>query len=166
MNEQQLQRAVEQTLVLRIFDRSEMDAALERSNGRRGIHTLRRVLTCLSDEAAPIASELEHKFLDLVRAAALPHPVVNGHIGELQVDFHWPDQRVVVETDGRKTHGHEIAFHRDRDRDLYLQERGWRVIRLTWRQVTEEPERVAELLSRLLAELGFGRAGLGRGALA
>jgi very-short-patch-repair endonuclease len=84
----------------------------------------------------------------------------------LEVDFHWPPFKLVVETDGKATHGHPIAFHRDRDRDLYLQERGWRVLRLTWRQVTEEPQRVVALLRRLFAELGFGRAGLGRGALA
>ncbi len=88
--------------------------------------------------------------LDLIRRARLPFPVVNGHVGMLQVDFHWPAHRLVVETDGRATHGHAIAFHRDRDRDLYLQERGWRVIRITWRQVRDEPQRIAAVLRRHL----------------
>ena len=157
---------MERTIELRIFDRTAMDAALRTSRGKRGTGKLRQVLTDLLDEAPPTSSELEQRFLELVRAACLPDPVINGHIGELQVDFHWPDHKLVVETDGRATHGHIIASHRDRDRDLYLQERGWRVLRLTWRQIVYEPQRVVELLGRLLAELGFGRAGLRGGALA
>ena len=166
LNERRLGRALERTLELNLFDRNEIDFALERSNGRRGIGRLRRLLAELSDEPPPNADTFERRFLALVRAAALPYPVVNGHIGDLQVDFHWPDHKLVVETDGKATHGHPIAFHRDRDRDLYLQERGWRVIRLSWRQVVYEPQRVVALLGRLFAELGFGGAGLGGGALA
>jgi very-short-patch-repair endonuclease len=165
VTERQLQRALERTVELRVFDRDAMHAALANSRGKRGTGRLRRLLAHLLDEAPPTSSELERRFLDLVRTASLPHPTVNGHIGELQVDFNWPDHKLVVETDGRATHGHAIAFHRDRNRDLYLQERGWRVIRLSWRQVVDEPQRVAAMLGRLLAELGFGRPSLGGGAL-
>ena len=150
MNERQLTRALERTVALRIFDRTAMDAALRRSKGKRGTGRLRRVLADLGDEAPPTASELERRFLQLVQTAGLPYPVVNGHVGELQVDFHWPEHELVVETDGRATHGHAIAFHRDRDRDLHLQARGWRVIRLSWRQIVYEPERVVSVLRKWL----------------
>ena len=142
--------ALERTLELNAFDRIALDGVLTRSNGRRGIGRLRRLLAELPEEPLPNANKFERRFLDLVRAAGLPYPVVNGHIGELQVDFHWPDERVAVETDGRATHGHAIAFHRDRDRDLTLALEDWHVIRLSWRQVLYEPDRVAHALRRRL----------------
>jgi very-short-patch-repair endonuclease len=150
LNARQLGYALERTLELRIFDGDAMDAALETSKGRRGTGSLRDLLTELGDEAPPTRRELERRFLKLVKAARLPRPIVNGYVGELEVDFHWPDRRVVVETDGRGTHVHEIAFHRDRDRDLTLALSDWHVIRLTWRQVVNQPERVVAVLRRRL----------------
>jgi very-short-patch-repair endonuclease len=148
--ERELRRALERSLELNIFDRIALDAVLERSSGRRGTGMLRRVLTDLSDEPLPIDSELERRFLELVRAAGLPDPVVNGQIGLLRVDFYWPDHKLVVETDGQAVHSHGIAFRRDRDRDLALTLEGWHVIRLSWRQVVDEPERIAATLRRHL----------------
>ena len=150
VNKRQLGRALERTLELNLFDRKTVDGVLESSNGRRGIGRLRRLLAELPNEPLPNANTFERRLLELVRAGGLPFPVVNGHIGALQVDFHWPDQRVAVETDGRGTHGHAIAFHRDRDRDLTLALADWHVIRLTWRQVLYEPDRVTTALRRLL----------------
>jgi very-short-patch-repair endonuclease len=154
LNQRQLGYALERTLELRIFDGDTMDAALETSKGRRGTGSLRHLLADLGDETPPTRRELERRFLKLVKAARLPHPIVNGYVGELEVDFHWPDHRVVVETDGRETHAHEIAFHRDRDRDLTLALSDWHVIRLTWRQVVNQPERVVAVLRRRLFTSG------------
>jgi very-short-patch-repair endonuclease/predicted transcriptional regulator of viral defense system len=150
MNERQLRRALERTLELRLFDGHAVDAVLKTSNGRRGTGLLRRILADLADEAPPTRQELERRFLELVTRARLPYPIVNGRIGELEVDFHWPEHRVVVETDGGATHGHVVAFHRDRDRDLTLALADWHVIRLTWRQVLYEPQRVVTALRRLV----------------
>ena len=68
----------------------------------------------------------------------------------LRVDFLWRDARLIVETDGHATHGTREAFERDRLRDQRLIAAGWRVVRITWRQLTEEPERVARLIVGLL----------------
>ena len=146
----ELGRALERSLELSLFDGDALEDVLTASNGRRGTGLLRQLLADLHDAAAPVASELERRFLELVRKARLPHPIVNGHIGELQVDFHWPAYRIVVETDGRATHGHAIAFRRDRARDLDLDLADWHVIRLTWRQIVGEPERVTAALRRRL----------------
>jgi hypothetical protein len=42
------------------------------------------------------------------------------------------------------------AFQRDRRRDAELTVAGHRVVRFAWRQVTHEPGRVSETLTRLL----------------
>jgi very-short-patch-repair endonuclease len=149
--EREVRRLLEQSLVLQIFDARAFDEVLEGADGRCGTSILRRLLAELNDEPAPTSSELERLLLDLVRAARLERPIVNGYVEGLQVDFHWPVQRLVVEVDGRRFHGHTVAIERDRDRDLRLQPAGCRVARLTWRQVVNEPERVAHLLQRLLS---------------
>jgi very-short-patch-repair endonuclease len=95
-------------------------------------------------------SELEHRFLRLCRRHHLPIPEINARIGSLTVDFLWRERRLVVETDGYRYHRGRVAFEDDRARDLVLREQGFEVIRLTYRQLTEEPERVAEVLTRLL----------------
>jgi very-short-patch-repair endonuclease len=147
----ELKRALEQSLHLRIFDRRAMDATLGRATGRRGAGMLRRMLDELLDEPPVLKSELERAFLDLVREARLPRPIVNGYVAGHEVDFHWPTERLVVEADGRAAHGHALAFEEDRRRDLELASAGWQVVRVTWRQVTEEPERVTAMLAQTIA---------------
>jgi len=56
-----------------------------------------------------------------------------------------------VETDGRATHGTRQAFEGDRARSAELTIMGYRVLRFTWRQLTEQPGWVAQTV---LAALG------------
>jgi very-short-patch-repair endonuclease len=70
-----------------------------------------------------------------------------------EVDFHWPAAKLIVETDGARTHATAIAFERDRQRDLDLKLAGWEVIRITWRQLRDQPERVVALLRAKLGGL-------------
>jgi very-short-patch-repair endonuclease len=148
----ELRRVLERALILRLFDRRALDAALERATGRRGTGILRRVLEGL-DDTPPTRSELERRFLQLLRDASLPSPITNGQVNGYEVDFHWPDARLIVETDGRATHDNPFAFERDRQRDFDLSLAGWTVIRITWRQLRDEPERVIALLHAKLRRL-------------
>ncbi len=61
----------------------------------------------------------------------------------IEVDFVWRDRRLIVEVDGYAFHRSPAAFERDRERDVLLQTRGWRVMRFTWRQVTQRAAWVA-----------------------
>ena len=100
---------------------------------------------------APTRSSLERRFLKLLRDAGLPRPLVNQRVGPFEVDFLWPDLRVIVETDGWAAHGHRRAFESDRARDAALQAAGYLVVRITWRRLTEEPIKVAAELAQVLA---------------
>ena len=79
---------------------------------------------------------------------------MNAHIevdgGLLEVDFVWPDKRLVVETDGHAVHGTRFAFERDRRRDQRLLLEGWRVARFTWRQLADRPAEVGRTVTGLL----------------
>lgn len=101
-------------------------------------------------EADRTRSELEHLFLRLCKQYSLPMPEVNARINSLIVDFVWRERRLIVETDGYKYHSGREAFEDDRDRDLKLKALGFEVVRLSYRQVVDEPTRVADLLTAIL----------------
>jgi hypothetical protein len=100
-------------------------------------------------------SELEDRFLTFLEVHDHPRPEVNAalHLAGrwFEVDFLWREQRLIVELDGHETHRTRAAFERDRERDRLLQAHGWRVVRITWRQLHETPEAVARDLSVILA---------------
>ena len=97
--------------------------------------------------------------LTLIRRAGLPEPKVNHPLGRYVIDFAWPREQVLVETDGYATHGHRTAFERDRARDATLHAAGYVVLRFTWRQITEEP---LEVIARLAQVLSRGSAARSR----
>jgi very-short-patch-repair endonuclease len=96
-------------------------------------------------------SDLEGDFLRLCRRSQLPLPEVNVRIGPYLVDFLWRERRFVVETDSYLYHRGEVAFQEDRVRDLDLMGFGFEVLRLSERQLEEQPARVAEGLYARLA---------------
>ncbi len=67
-----------------------------------------------------------------------------------EVDLLWREQRLIVEVDGYAFHSGRAAFERDRRRDVALQAAGYRVVRVTWRQMTREPHAVVAMLATLL----------------
>lgn len=78
--------------------------------------------------------------------AGLPRPDVNVFVpteeGPFEVDFCWPDRRLIVEADSFEFHGTRAAFEDDRRRDQLLRARGWTPVRITWRQLNERPKEV------------------------
>jgi very-short-patch-repair endonuclease len=68
----------------------------------------------------------------------------------IEADCVWRRQRLIVELDGHASHGTGQAFERDRARDRALHAAGWRVLRVTWRQLHEDAEQIADDLRALL----------------
>ena len=90
------------------------------------------------DLSTTTRSPLEDAFLELCDAHDIPRPLVNTVVEGYEVDFCWPEQRLIVETDGHAHHGTRAAFERDRARDARLTALGWRVMRFTAGQVRGE----------------------------
>jgi len=148
-----LERACEQAEALRLTDGPSLDELIERHPRRKGALLLRAIVG--SGRVGIITrSELEARFLTFVADLGLPVPHTNARIEAggrwLEVDCLWPESRVVVELDGHAFHSTRAAFERDRERDRLLQAAGWRVVRITWRQLRDEPAAVARDLARLL----------------
>ncbi|HEV2875227.1 MAG TPA: type IV toxin-antitoxin system AbiEi family antitoxin domain-containing protein, partial [Thermoleophilaceae bacterium] len=124
-----LERAIEQADKLRIFDLTAVVDATTRAGNRRGATTLRKALTAYAPEPAFTRSQLEKRFLALCRTAGVPRPQANAFTDTAEVDFTWPDRRLMVEADSIRHHGTRAAFERDRRRDQRLTAAGWRVVR-------------------------------------
>jgi hypothetical protein len=145
-------RAWHEADVRRALDVTAVAAAVGRVTGRRSLRPVVELIEAAHD--AVDGGELARRFLVLCRRAGLPEPVVGGHIEvngrSWEVDFSWPARRVCVETDGGAVHRTRRAFETDRVRDGDFLVSGWRVLRLTWRRIRDEPDVVADLVRRLL----------------
>ncbi len=76
-------------------------------------------------------SELERQFAAfLARHPELPEPLTNVHLGPWEIDFHWPEQRLAVELDGRLYHQAVQDRERDNAKDIWLQKRRIRIMRI------------------------------------
>jgi len=86
----------------------------------------------------------------VIVAARLPVPQFNVRIAGYEVDAIWAAHRLIVEVDGFRFHGHRAAFERDRAKDAALVVAGYRVVRITWRQLTDAPLTVVANIARSL----------------
>ncbi len=113
------------------------------ADGARGSKRLR---TALRGGPAPTRNGGEDRALALIRSCGLD-PLVNEPLLGFVADFYLPDRRLVIEFDGKV---HKIPIVRDDDerRQAIFEAAGFRVIRLTWRDVTTHGEQTRR---RLLA---------------
>jgi very-short-patch-repair endonuclease len=147
-----LEQAINEVQVLGLSDALSLRDLLDRYPRRRGSRVIRDLLRDEAGSFGITRSDLEDRFVALLEAHGLPRPRLNARVRVrdrfLEVDCVWPDRKLVVELDGRGAHGTALAFERDRERDRLLIIAGWRVIRLTWRQIHEDAEAVVADLRR------------------
>jgi very-short-patch-repair endonuclease len=132
----------------RLLRPGELEHTLERHPGRPGIQHIRSILD-RGDKYT--RSKAERLMLRLAREAGLPEPLTNVPFENIELDFVWAQQRLVVEVDGGEFHSGPTAFQEDRDRDARLVAAGYRVIRFTWHQLTEQPMKVVARIAQALA---------------
>ncbi len=133
---------------LGILNSRRLDELVAASAGRRGIAGLRSLL---SADPVRVRSKTEFAMLQIVRGAGLSEPIVNGLVAGIEVDFCWPDLRLIVEVDGYRFHGGRERANDDRDREQRLTIAGWHVVRFTRDQVIGNPAECARRLARIAA---------------
>jgi very-short-patch-repair endonuclease len=143
-----LNRAVDEARVLHLVTDRSLNEQFKRYRYHPGTPALRQAI---QTEPAFTRSEAERRLLELIRAARLTTPETNDRVGQHEVDFLWREQRLVVEVDGYAFHSSRGAFERDRRRDADLAREGIRVVRVTWRQIADEPEAIVATLAAALA---------------
>lgn len=155
-----LERAYDQAEILEVFDLRALEKQIARNSSRAAARAVRSVLNEHYVGSTPTQSELEEGMLAISRRLGLPDPLINHWIdlGDggpmICADFAWPEQRVIVETDGRKFHGTQQARERDPLRDQRAIAAGWRPLRVTWRQVMRRPQELEPTLLALVGQQG------------
>ena len=147
----ELERAINEAEVLRLWDELSLDHLLDRYPRHKGNRSIRATLAKRRSGATVTRSELEEMFLRLIDAAGIRRPEINAIVDGFVVDAVWRDARLAIELDGRDTHGTAAAFERDRERDRTLHVAGWRPVRITYRQMAGTPGAVISDLRLLLA---------------
>jgi very-short-patch-repair endonuclease len=148
---QRLRLAIDEADERGLWRPEKVKATLERSPGRRGHRPLRVLLSDLHAEPL-LRSELEVAFNKLCDEHRLPRPITNTEVGGYEVDAVWPEYNLVVEVDSRQFHLNGKAFEDDRLKDAELVARGYRVIRVTHRQLKQDPAGAASRIQAALAQ--------------
>jgi very-short-patch-repair endonuclease len=134
-DERTVTRALREAQHLRILDIAATRAALERRPSR--------VLAALLDDLVETETVLEDDLLRLCDRHGIPRPLTQQPLLGRRVDFLWPRERVVVETDGWGAHGTRRAFQADRAATNALLLAGYVVLRFTHADVVRRPREVA-----------------------
>lgn len=113
-----------------------------------------RALLARGEDPAFTRSKLEAAVLDMTRTARLPKPQTNVLLCGYEVDFYFRAAGVVLEVDGYAYHSSRASFEADRRRDMAMEAEGYRVIRVTWRQIRKERDAVLARLAQALAQAG------------
>jgi very-short-patch-repair endonuclease len=148
LDRRSLERAVHEAEVQRLVTHDRLREQIARSPGRRATTVLAAIL---AEGPAPTRSELEDRALELFKQADLPRPRTNVQVLGIEVDFLFPAARLIVEVDGDRYHGTAFARRTDAAKQARLEAAGYRVLRLTWEQVTQRPQQTVARLRRALA---------------
>ena len=148
----QLERLVNEADKRDRIDPESLRGALDGYAGQSGVKALRSLLDRhtfrLSD------TDLEVLFRPLAAAAGLPVPLTKQIVNGFEVDFHWPDLGLVIETDGWRYHRTPAAQSRDALRDQIHTASGLTPLRFSHYQVKYEPDHVVRVLTRTAARWG------------
>jgi very-short-patch-repair endonuclease len=136
---------------LDLIDPEALRREIQTTPPRPGLPALRWLLD--RDAFRRTDSELERRFLALIRSARLPIPQTQVQVNGLRVDFHWPALGLVVETDGLRYHRTPIQQARDLKREQDHVAAGLTAMRFTAGQVRDEPSVVLARLTTVIRRL-------------
>lgn len=153
---EEVTRMVERALAHKLVTISRLreDATTGDGHARAGGRLLIRILEDLGLCEAPAPSVLESEMRRLFRRFELPVPKAEvrwGPDGEYRLDYAYPDRKLAIETDGYTWHSSPSQLERDHHRRNRLVSDGWVILVYTWREVRQDPARVArEILAAYL----------------
>lgn len=155
--EAELEQALDSALRERLVTLTRMKWQLRQSQGKRGVKTLGRLVAQRQKYGVP-QTGLERDFLRLIKSSPLEMPYSQYRIpGIGHVDFFYPEDKLIIETDGYAFHSDPEAFETDRARDQEAARLGLRVVRLTKRDVRDRPGHVIKLITSLKDEVRRAR---------
>ena len=140
-------RAIMDSALQRGVSLEQLQSAQARNARRHGAGFADQLLREAADGAR---SEAERLLIRLLRAAKISGWKANHPVCGYVVDVAFPKQKLALEVDGWAFHTDQAAFQHDRRRQNRIALRGWQVLRFTWLDLTEYPQRViAEIAAAL-----------------
>ena len=128
-------------------DLPQLWTAQLRNKGRHGSPAARRLLHAADGGAR---SEAERLFKGLLRNAGIDGWRANQRVAGYEVDFAFRNSTVAVEIDGFAFHSGSDDFQHDRIKQNAIALAGWQVLRFTWLDLTQYPERVIAEVRRAI----------------
>lgn len=122
-------------------------------SGRNGVGTIRPLIEDRLEWSGVTESTLEDRFRALVSSSELDLPTAQYEVFDdddafvCRADFAYPHVKVLVELDSEAFHMDSSTFLADREKQNRAQQLGWTVYRFTWRQVTDDPGSVLNILA-------------------
>ncbi|HVX32018.1 MAG TPA: DUF559 domain-containing protein [Solirubrobacterales bacterium] len=140
----QMERAMNEADHLGLVRTVDLREALDEHPGEPGVGRLRAIIDRATFRYT--RSELERAFLPLARRAGLPSPRTSVYLNGYEVDFHFPELGLVVETDSLTYHRTAAQQKKDRERDQAHTAAGLVQLRFTHGQIRYEPRHVVRTL--------------------
>jgi very-short-patch-repair endonuclease len=135
------------TALQRHTDLRHLWTAHLRTRGRHGSPAARRLLHAAEGGAK---SEAERLFKRLLTKAGITGWKANQRVAGYEVDFLFSAARVAVEIDGFAFHSASDDFQHDRIKQNAIALAGFQVLRFTWLDLNEYPERVLAEVRRAI----------------
>ncbi|MDX6622508.1 MAG: hypothetical protein QOE75_440 [Solirubrobacterales bacterium] len=146
-----LARTVNEADKLEVIRADDLRLELEAYAGVPGAKRLCALLD--KDTFVLTQEELERLFLPLAREVGLSLPLAGEIVNGYEVDFFWPDLKLVVETDGLRYHRTPSAQAKDARRDQTHTAAGYARLRFTHWQVKHERGYVRQILGETASRL-------------
>jgi very-short-patch-repair endonuclease len=147
-----MERSINEADRLKLVRTDDLRKGLDAHPGEPGVGRLREIVDLRTFRYT--RTELERVFIPLAREAGLPLPRTSVYVTGHEVDFHFDQLGLVVETDGLTYHRTPAQQAKDRERDQDHSAAGLTQLRFTHAQVKYEPGRVVRILRATVSRLG------------
>lgn len=138
------ERALDNMLAMGITTVRKIEAIVDEigERGRPGTALMRELLADRGEGYIATESELERMFVKFVLRYGLPMPRRQVVLVKGRVDFVFDPGIVIAELDGRRNHTALLSREDDMARDARLTAVGHKVIRISYRRLTRDPDGV------------------------
>jgi hypothetical protein len=154
LDRDELQSVLEQT-ARRLMDFDPVRAMMERQPRRKGVALLRELAPRVRPQE--VRSWLEVDMVPFLVSIGAPPPLINAYVrtskGLEQVDFYWPELKLVIECDGYEFHGGPSNLTADHLKDRRLRAARLRVERVSYDELHHDPDGLAAFLKPLFVRL-------------
>jgi len=81
----------------------------------------------------------------------------NYHVHKYHIDFAWVNKMLAIEIDGAQHHRYIQHIIRDKRKDEYLQNNGWHILRISWKQLFNDTKKYISVARNFIEKYDIKR---------